>query len=229
MVMKSNSIVSLLGCFAVPGVALITFIAAPPSTMAATDPNEPPHGFHAFIGYRQVDVGEYHFVHDTHPDDSFLPAANKPGSAGTTKLGTLHFISFGAGYDRTVGRHWSVNLDVGGLGGPNRDEHQNDNDYRDPAMGAFVFSKANWGIFAAVGVNYHIQRLYLGAEAQVGGVWLQSGWDRYNEDETEHVEFRSFASGGPKIGVRLSEAISLEATAQFGRSARFGLSLKRTF
>lgn len=190
----------------------------------------PDSGFKVFGGYRGVDIGQHVYAHDTHPDDSFLPGADVPGSAGKTEVGgLLHFGTVGLGYDFRLGRSWSAGFEVAVLLGGERDEDQNDNDDRRPAEGAFVYSESRVGVFAAAGLSYHLKRWSLGAQAAVAGVFVDHGWDRFGSDESEEEDFVLAPSGGPKLAYALNEHASVELTVQFGRSVTAGLQLVYRF
>jgi hypothetical protein len=191
---------------------------------------QPESGLTLAAGYRSVDVGEQKFVHDTHHDDWFLPAAGVPGAAGKTEVGgLLHFGTLGVGYDMRLGRSWSAGFEIGALLGGERDEHQNDNDHRPPAQGAFVYSEARVGIFAAAGLSYHLKRWSLGAEATLAGVFVDHGWDRFDSDESEAMDFVLAPSCGPKLGYAMGHNWRAEVTVQFGRSVTAAVLLSYRF
>ena len=180
--------------------------------------------FRAFAGYKSLKLDDHRFSHDTHPDDSFLPNAGVSGSAGTTDLGgMLHFAAFGGGYQACLSDSFSLALDVGALIGGNRDRHQNANDTRPAANGSFVYSEDRFGLFAATGLSYNIKRFYVGVEAQLAGVFVDSGWDRWGKDESQHTSFELLSSVGPKVGYSFTEEFSVEGTVQFERSVTFGV------
>jgi hypothetical protein len=175
--------------------------------------------FSALVGYKFISGLSYGYTHNTHPDDSFLPSANVPGSAGSTSLSTAHFGIAGVGYQPKLYGDLHLTLDVGLLFGGARDRHQNDNDLRPPAVGAFVYSQAGpLGAYFAPGLEYRWRSLAVGAEAQVAGIPISSGWDRFGSDQEVKSEFRWVITGGPKLGVRLSESMRLEGSVQFGKS-----------
>lgn len=80
-------------------VPCLLFLYAPAATLAQT-PEEPAGPSASFImGYTQFDLGRFTHAHDTHRDDSFLPNAGTPGSAGTTQIdGPVHMAAFGLRY-----------------------------------------------------------------------------------------------------------------------------------
>ncbi len=206
-------------------IMLVTLTAA--ATFAPFSPlaraQAPEGGFRALLGYKSLNLDDHRFSHDTHPDDSFLPNSGVPGSAGTTDVGgMLHFAALGVGHQARLSDSLSLTFDVGGLIGGDRDRHQNVNDTRPVANGAFVYSEARFGLFTAAGVSYYIKQFYVGAEAQLAGVFIDSGWDRFGEDESERTEFDLLSSAGPKIGYSLTENFSVEGTVQFGHAVTFG-------
>ncbi len=177
-----------------------------------------------FAGYRSLTT-DYEFKHDTHPDDFFLFNSNVPGSAGTTELnGRLWYLSLGAGGTISSGRN-SYNLDFGFLIGNERDIQQNINDSRPPHNAAFIYSEINWGIFAAIAASYKISRVfYIGAEAQLGGVFIESGWDRFNKDQEVETKLELVPTIGPTISFYF-----IEATVQFGRKVDYGIKATYKF
>lgn len=193
---------------------------------------EPPSGaaWRILAGYKGLELG-YEYNHDTHPDDAFLPGAAEPGSAGTTKLdGRVDMLLFGVGYQAPVTDRLWLNLDVGGLVGTTRDEHKNANDSRPDANGAFVYSEAKWGWLAAAGLTYRVtERFYAGAEAQLTGVWIESGWDRFGKDESTDTTMELYPSIGPKLGYAFGDQLSIEGSVQFGRANAASLNLVGSF
>lgn len=187
------------------------------STAAAESPSSP--SWRLLAGYKGLEL-DYTYRHDTHPDDGFLPSAGIPGSAGTTRLdGRADFLLLGIGYQIPVARSLWLNLDAGGLIGSARDEHKNANDSRPDANGAFVYSAAKWGWLAAAGLTYRVtERFYAGAEAQLAGVSIESGWDRYSNDERKRSSMEVYPSVGPKLGYAFSDHFAIEGSAQLGRT-----------
>ncbi len=183
------------------------------------------------LGYKGVGLDGYTFSHDTHPNDPFLMNSGQPGSAGETKLDDpLHFLAVGLTYDVPLGKSWTVAIGAGGLFIPNRDEHQNDNDTRPAENGAFVYSEANFGVFATVGLSYDVtKRCYVGIEGQVAGIFVESGWDRFNSDERVHSSTEWVPSIGPKIGYWVNEHFLMEVGVQFGHSVGGTVSLRYRF
>lgn len=175
------------------------------------------------VGYRFINL-DYTFNHDTHQDDSFLTGAIDSGSAGTTNLGNIHWAFLGGRY-QTKKADLILNFDFGVLLGGERDRRKNVNDTRPDANAAFIYSEAHVGVLAAFGLSYDMNPLTLGAEAQVTGVFIESGWDRWGSDDKQDSMFEVMPTIGPKIGYQLSENIGLEATIQFGKSTNGAANL----
>jgi hypothetical protein len=185
---------------------------------------EAEEGFRAFLGYKSLKLDDHQFTHNTHPDDSFLPNSAVPGSAGSTDVGgTLSFAAFGMGYQFRLWDSFAISLDAGGLAGGKRDSRQNANDSRPPGSASYIYTEARWGTFGAVGFVYYLHRFYFGAEGQLAGVFVQSGWNRFGKDDAEHNTFDLLPSGGPKVGYSFTQDISVEGTVQFGRAVTFGI------
>lgn len=195
-----------------PLLIALLFVFGPASLAVAETSSS---GFQLEVGYKRV-VIDHGFAHDTHPDDSFLPGADTPGSAGTTRLGTADYVSFGFRYQQLFTKSLYLNVDLGGLFGQNRDERQNDNDSRPESSGSFVYSNSEWGAYSAFGLSYYlVENLYAGAECQIAGVLVSDGWDRWGKDERQDAEVIFLSSLGPKIGYVLNQSLGLEGTLQF--------------
>jgi hypothetical protein len=177
-----------------------------------------------FLGYKSLTV-DYDFIHDTHPDDFFLSNASVAGSAGTTEInGRKGYFAFGGGGTVSKGRN-SYSLDLGILYGKYRDIQQNINDVRSPYNAAFIYSEINWGLFAAASADYKFSKSFrVGALAQLGGVFIESGWDRYNSDQRVNTTLKLVPSIGPKIGFYF-----IEATIQFGKHVDYGVQAVYSF
>jgi hypothetical protein len=201
-------------------VLIALILAAVPRAQAQA----PAAGFRWLVGYKYIDI-DYDFTHDTHPDDSFLPGAGVHGSAGKTHLNGLHFAAIGVRYQASFSDSFSYNLDAGGLVGGDRDRHKNANDMRPDENAAFVYSDTKFGFFAATGLSYHIERFYVGAEAQLSGVYIESGWDRFDHDQKQDSKIQLLPSCGPKIGYQINDNWSIESTVQFGRATTFGVQV----
>lgn len=182
-----------------------------------------------FPGYKSVRLLNPVFSHDTHPDDSFLPDAGVPGSAGTTDLGGLqHFCAAGVGYQPRLSDSVSFNIDAGFLLGGKRDRRKNANDTRPAGEESAVYSQARYGLFASAGASYYFKRLWIGVEAQLASVFVESGWDRYDSDERQVRKARHRFSAGPKVGFLWKDGFGypsrfgIECTVQFNQFVTFG-------
>jgi hypothetical protein len=188
-----------------------------------------PNGLGMLVGYKTVRVKQS-FSHDTHPDDSFLPNATVPGSAGTTSLDRAQYISFGFRYAWPTSSRWSVNFGTTGLfaytsgngadvSGMNIDDRQNVNDSRPAANAAFVYTDSNWGFDVALGIRYSAsESLYLGAVADFTGVWVENGWDRFGNYQAQSRKFVSIPAGGPILGLRITRSTAIEGAVLFGKN-----------
>lgn len=175
--------------------------------------------FHILGGFRTVTLSDNQFEHDTHPDDYFLTNSNVPGSAGTTEMNGRHgYLLVGGGFEKKLSPLTSLNFDLGFLFGQNRDIQQNLNDVRHPHNAAFIYSEINWGILSAAGIQYNIKKFYAGADVQVAGVFVESGWDRFNNDESVQTKLELVPSIGPKIGFYI-----FEASIHFGKNVDYGV------
>ena len=170
-------------------------------------------------GFKTITLSNTEFAHDTHPDDPFLSNANVSGSAGTTDVnGRLGYISIGVGYTNNFSKSYSYNFDLGFLFGNKRDIQKNVNDTRPPDNAAFIYSEINWGIYSAFDVYYHVEKFYAGVEVQLGGVFVESGWDRFNSDQSVQNKLTLVPTIGPKIGFYF-----IEASVQFGKNVDYGI------
>lgn len=181
------------------------------------------------IGYRYLSGLDYTYSHDTHPDDRWLPNGDVPGSAGTTEVSEVHIIQLGVGRDFRLSGPWvgwsSLNIGFG----VNMEDHQNDNDYRDPAHGAFVFS---WPLLltdVGAGVGYDFGPVLVGAEVRGGGLLILSGYDRYSQLDTQATDWEWLWGGGPKVSVRVSDDFRIEGRALFGNATSVSLDLGYRF
>ena len=96
------------GSFLILASAIL--LALPPPPLRAESPES---GFRAFIGCKALKLDEHRFQHDTHPDDSFLPDSDVPGSAGVTDVGARHsFVTLGGGYQARLADLFSLTLDM---------------------------------------------------------------------------------------------------------------------
>ena len=176
------------------------------------------------VGYKMVNL-DSSFSHTTHSDD----ASFMSGDPGSTELNTVHFLAIGGRYQQHIAKDFWVNIDLGGLIGSSRDEHQNDNDTRQSSSGSYVYSESSWGVYGCVGVNYACgEDWYIGADTQLAGVSVEHGWDRWNKDQSENDEFVWVPTIGPKIGY-VFDNYSLEATVQVGSGVGAGIMFSCLF
>jgi hypothetical protein len=104
-----------------------------------------------------------------------------------------------------------------------RSSQQSANDLRASDTATQIYSEARWGTYGAVGLVYYFHHFYFGAEAELTCIFIQSGWNRFGDDEIQHTTFDLLPSGGPKIGYSFTHDISVEGTVQFGHSLGFGV------
>lgn len=188
-----------------------------------------PRGFAVLIGYKRVPVRQS-FSHDTNSGDSFLPNANAPGSAGTTSLNRAQYVDAGFRYEAPANGNWSFNVDVTGLfaytkgngadaSGWNLDDHENANDSRPAANAAFVYTDSNLGFDVALGISYGLSKVfYVGAVADLAGVVVDNGWDRFSKLQVQSKKLFLVPAGGLKLGLRFSKNIAIEGTALSGKN-----------
>ena len=169
------------------------------------------------VGYTFLGLHET-FVHSTNPGDSFLPGAFVPGSAGTTTLGSGNFLQLGGGYELLASPSWLVTVDIGGLFGNARNQRQNANDSRPASQGAFIYSKASYGVFLQPQLLYKVgtTNFSVGVSARLAGVYIDNGWFRFNSDETQSASWKLLPKAGPVVRWEFSNTGALEASAQYG-------------
>jgi hypothetical protein len=241
VILKTNKILTKFNAKGKPmKLALVSFVlllapcilaqdAPAQQSSAQDDSTATPTGFAALLGYKSVPVKQT-FSHNTNPGDNFLPNANVPGSVGTTSLDQAQFIDVGLRYEMPIKKKWRFNIDATGLfavttgngadaSGMNLDDRQNANDNRPAANAAFIYTDANWGFDVALGITYSLPKnFYVGAVADLSGVFVDSGWDRYSSYTSQSTKLVLVPAGGPKLGWRMSENIAIEGTALFGKN-----------
>jgi hypothetical protein len=215
-----------------PMIMLVGCVALAQETPATLNPDAgTPSGFGLLLGYKSVPLKQI-FAHDTNPGDSFLPNANVPGSAGTTSLNRAQYIDFGLRYETPLAdkSKWSLNLDVAGLfaytsgngadsSGMNLDDRQNANDNRPAANAAFIYTDSNWGFDTTIGVDYSFSKhFYAGVAGDFTGVYVDNGWDRYSNFQSQSAKWVLIPTGGPKLGWRITERSAIEGTILFGKN-----------
>ena len=184
-------------------------------------------GVRVIVGYEYLGLHES-YAHNTNPADNFLPNANVPGSAGTTTLNSGSFFKVGIGYEVGIAPATSISLDAGLLAGNSRSQQQNANDSRPAANAAFVYSDASLGFFVEAAVLRHVNKFYWGLSAQLAGVSVDNGWNRFGSDQTQSKVIAMYPSVGPKIGYAFTDNVAAELTVQYGRNvtAAAGLAFK---
>ena len=215
-----------------PFVLLLACAAFAQEALAESDPDTgTPIGFGLLLGYKSVPIQQT-FAHNTHLEDSFLPNANVPGSAGTTSLNRAQYIDFGLRYETPLANKskWSVNIDAGGLfayssgdgadsSGMNLHDRQNANDNRPAANAAFIYTDSNWGFDATIGLNYSFSKyFYAGVAGDFTGIYVDNGWDRYSNFQSQSAKWVLVPAGGPKLGLRITESTAVEGTVLFGKN-----------
>ena len=179
----------------------------------------------SLIGYRYIALDEK-FSHNTHPDDNFLPNSNQPGSAGETRIKKTSWLFVGARYLKEFENDTALNIDLGALIGDNEKKAQNANDNRPAGAASFIYSKAEMGVQGAVGYSLRKGRFRLGAEAQLSGIYIESGWDRFDNQEKEDSKFKFVPTIGPKIGIYLWDDNLVEVTVQKGEEFAAGVNFQ---
>lgn len=187
-------------------------------------------GFSLSLGYKLIDVGKLNYSHDTHPDDSSLPNAGVPGSAGDTSFnGVFHMAAVGVRYTQPITGQIHADFDTGMLFTYAFDKEKNANDSRPDSQASFVYSQAYLGVYLAAGVSYQFGRFSLGATAQVAAIEVDSGWDRMGKLQSQYSTTEFAFSIGPTVGFRLDERLSLEASMGIGDRATASIMAVWTF
>ena len=181
----------------------------------------------SLVGYKHISLNE-HFNHNTHPNDSFLPNANQSGSAGTTRIQGTSWLFLGARYLRED-ENTALNIDLGGLLGRNKNKTKNANDSRPDSTASFIYSKAEMGISGAVGYSWKKGRFKWGAEAQLSAIYIESGWDRFDNQEKEKSKIKLVPTIGPKVGITLWDDNLWEFTVQGGEAFSAGTNVQFRF
>lgn len=196
-------------------------------------------GFSLAFGYKLIDIGAQTYSHDTHPNDSFLPNANVPGSAGTTSLdGRISMAAIGARYTQPVSGPFYATFEVGLLVSYDVVDEKNANDTRPDSDASFIYSRAALGAYASAGLAYKFGRFSLGATAQVAAVEIENGWDRpgryysnswIDDFQVDYYTTEYAWSVGPTFGYQFDDQLALEATVSFGDRVTGGLMLVWSF
>ena len=184
-------------------------------------------GFGFSLGERTLRLTGTTFSHNTYPADYFLPNASIPGSAGTTTLnGENYFATIGINYAHpieSISRSLSWRTEFGALIGYNEDQHENANDHRPPANGAFVYSDAIWGGYGQWGITYHLgNHLYVGLDVEGDVVFLDNGWNRYSTKTTQKMNEDWIVAGGPALGYDFNNQYGIEVNGRLGNAWSIG-------
>lgn len=208
-------------------IVAITLVVSIVSIQAQPDPSK----WHVLLGYKMVNTDNTTFAHNTHPNDAFLPRSGVPGSAGTTSLDdkTLNFVELGIGYHYPIYNKIEFSFSSGGLVGGGRNGHQNDNDSRPAANGAFVYSKTTWGIFTDIDLTYRLNNFFLGARGALTGLFIDNGWDRWGKDESVSSKFNTSLSFGPVLGYSWDEFEARIAVLFGGKNVSGALEFRYNF
>ena len=172
-------------------VAATTMLIAAPTIANATS---------VTVGYQQWSLATpIVFQHTTHPDDSFLI-----GSPGTTQVDSASALFFDIEGSKRSGAfepYFGAGLD---LYVSKKDMHQNDNDPRPAANGAFVYSKvAPFGAHVNAGVRIFPVKtsgFFLDAALSGATFGVESGWDRYSKEQVERKTNSTLGLFGGGIG-----------------------------
>ncbi len=151
-----------------------------------------------------------------------------PGSAGTTSVGGswVGFCAIGVEYQRPLIAE-KLQLSVAGLLmlSDERDQAQNENDSRPTSESAQIFSSAECGGNAQVGLLYNLApSVGVGLTGQLTVVSERYGWSRFEEDETSGRQFHPFVSAGPKVRWGFCKTQGLECSVLFGELTSFRLA-----
>ena len=207
-------------------------VAVVSSAQASAQNDDQQSGFGLSLGVKSLRLQGTSFSHDTHKDDSFLPNASVPGSAGTTSLdgGGVYYASLGINYIEplpAIAEGLLLRAEFGGLAGGQEDRHKNANDSRPDSHAAFVYSDSTWGLYGSIGLAYKVDgHFYFGADAEYNGVFISNGWERYGRKESEKTNLKSIVTAGPVIGYDFDKNFGIEAGAQFGNSQVYELKIK---
>lgn len=156
------------------------------------------------IGFKILKT-DYSFSHDTHKEDNFMQNWKVPGSAGITSIDWMPAVSMGPKVQLPIGDLCTLDLGGGVIasGRLSRKEHQNVNDTRSEDEGSFVYSKVRYGLYASAGLSVYPtsdKRFYFGADFNASKLKFESGWDRFNSDESQFSSDKNYTGVGPKVG-----------------------------
>ncbi len=151
-----------------------------------------------------------------------------PGSAGTTSVGGswVGFCTIGVEYQKPLIPE-KLQLSVAGslMLSDERDQAQNENDSHHASESVQIFSSAECGGSAQVGLLYNLApSVGVGLTGQLTVVSERYGWSRFGEDETSGRQFHPFVSAGPKVRWGFCKTQGLECSVLFGELTSFRLA-----
>ncbi len=180
-------------------------------------------------GYRYIDVN-YQYEHDTHPDDSYLPNSNRPGSAGTTEITGSSWFFIGGRFQTLLGEKLSGSLNAGLLLGGDEDKQKNSNSLNNGKDDLYVYSRSSYGTSMAVALNYQASsRIRCGVEGQVTAVKVENGYHRWGSYDERFSEWSFFPSIGPRVDFEINDKFALETSYHFGDNSQTAFALSYTF
>ncbi|MEI6304520.1 MAG: hypothetical protein WCP09_00670 [Candidatus Taylorbacteria bacterium] len=198
---------------------------------AQTQEDDPKASFGITAGIMAIQPSSKSYAHDTHPGDSFLPNSGQPGSAGETSIDSFQpFGSVGLRYAHPISAIspkllWKI--EAGGLFGNAETRQKNANDPRADGSSAYVYSRAQFGFYGNVGLQYYIwnDSLYIGGDIGITGLFIDNGWERFGSKQSESTKTEAYFTAGPTIGYVFDKTILVEASAQFGGCTGIGVKL----
>ena len=208
---------------AVMGFVLLAAVNPLPLCAEVTD-----NSWEILAGYRYIDV-DYQYDHDTHPDDSYLPNSQLPGSAGTTEIGGSSWFFIGGRYQMLLGEKLSGSLNGGLLLGGDEDKQLNSNSLKGQDD-LYVYSRSSYGTSMAVALDYQAgSRIRCGVEGQLTGMKMENGYHRWGSYDERSSEWSFFPSIGPRVALELNENFVVETSYHFGDHSQTAFSLSYIF
>jgi len=141
----------------------------------------------------------YAYQHTTHPDDFFLS-----GSPGTTRVKNVFMFGMGAEFSGELS-HTEPYARISVLAAFGRDEHKNDNDPRPIGSHSAVYSQA-FPVAPQISAGARIyplkDKFYIAPELSATLISMESGWNRFDEDEHANRASKVFVNGGIKLGYK---------------------------
>ncbi len=169
------------------------------------------------IGYERYWFPRIDIVHDTHPDDWFLPNASVPGSAGTTSLGgESSYLALGVRYEVIKVLPYTINLKGAILIGDITNSMQkNANDPRPDQIAAFVYSNNHYGFYLETGCSYYLFDIIgIGANVRFTGIYSEWGWSRFSSNQAVGSKWDWDTSFGPNLIVKICNKLKIEIGLQ---------------